>query len=146
MRFVELEKSHYPMLAAHYVETYNAPPWNDRWTEALALEKLAEMMDCRGAFGLICYGDDGSFAGAILGNSEVHFNGKQFFIKDFFVPPALQGKGIGSLLMTEFEKRLSAMGIVKTYLITSKGERTEGFYAKRGFTTWGGIVLMGKNI
>ena len=140
-----MEESHYPLLAKHYVETYNAPPWNDQWTETLAFEKLSEMMNCHGAFGLVCYADSGDFAGVILGNSETYFNCKQFFIKDFFVPLALQGKGIGSLLMVEFEKRLAALGIDKVYLFTSKGARTEDFYKKRGFTTWDDMVLMGKS-
>ena len=146
MKFVELEPSVYPLLAKHYVETYNAPPWNDRWIEALALEKFAEMMDGRGAFGLVCYDDANNFSGVILGNSEIYFDCKQFFIKDFFVPVALQSNGIGSLLMAEFEKRLAAMGVDKVYLFTSKRARTEDFYKKRGFDTWNGMVLMGKNI
>ena len=146
MIFVELAKSHYPLIAKHYVETYNAPPWDDQWTEALAFGKLSEMMDCPGAFGLVCYEDDDTFAGVILGNPEIYFNCKHFFIKDFFVPLALQGKGIGSLLMAEFEKRLVSMGINTVYLFTSKGARTEDFYKKRGFETWSGMVLMGKEI
>lgn len=146
MKFVELEKSQYPVLAKYYVETYNAPPWNDQWTENLAFEKLSEMMDCRGAYGLVCYDDNDDFAGVILGNPEIYFNCKQFFIKDFFVSLTLQSQGIGSLLMIEFEKRLRAKGIDKVYLFTAKGERTEDFYKKRGFNTWSGMVLMGKNI
>ena len=146
MKFLELESSQYPLLAKHYVETYNAPPWNDQWTESLAFEKLSEMMDCRGALGLVCYDDSDNFAGAILGNPETYFNCKQFFIKDFFGALSLQGKGIGSMLMTEFEKRLAAMEIDTVYLFTSRGERTEDFYFKRGFHTWDSMVLMGKNI
>ncbi len=146
MKFVEIEKNHYPLLAKHYVEIYNAPPWNDQWTETLAIEKLDEMMDCRGAFGLICFDDNDRFAGAILGNPEVYFDCKQFFIKDFFVSVVLQGQGIGTLLMAEFEKRLADKGIDKVYLFTSKGEQTEDFYKKRGFRTWSGMVLMGKDI
>ena len=141
-----MEKSQYPLLAKHYVEAYNAPPWNDQWTQTLALEKICEMMDCPGAFGLVCYDDNENFAGVILGNPEIYFNCKQFFIKDFFVTLALQGKGIGSLLMAEFEKRLAAMGVNMIYLFTSKGERTEDFYKKRGFNTWSDMVLMGKEI
>ena len=146
MKFIELEKSQYPILSKHYAETYNSPPWNDKWTRESALEKLDEMMDCRGAFGLVCYDEDDNFSGVILGSSEIYFNCKQFFIKDFFVPVPLQGKGIGSRLMAEFEKRLADMGIDKVYLFTSKGEKTEGFYNKRGFNTWSGMVLMGKNL
>ncbi len=58
----------------------------------------------------------------------------------------MKGKGIGSLLMDEFEKRLSSMGINMVYLFTSKGERTEGFYKHRGFSTWDSMVLMGKDL
>ena len=146
MNFIELAKSQYQLLAEYYVDTYNAPPWNDKWTEALALERIEEMMDCRGAFGLVCYDDDGSFAGAILGNPELFYDCKQFFVKDFFVRPALQGKGIGSLLLAELETRLIEKGISKLYLFTSRGEQTEGFYQRRGFNTWSGMVLMGKNL
>ena len=146
MKFIELEPYLYPLLAKHYVETYNAPPWNDRWTEELALAKFVEMMSCAGAFGLVCLNDDDSFAGVILGNPETFFDCKHFFVKDFFVALSLQGKGIGTMLMAEFEKRLAAMGIDVVYLFTSKGERTEDFYKKRGFNTWSNMVLMGKDI
>jgi len=146
MNYVELTEQHYPVIAKHYVETYNAPPWNDRWTEELAEEKLREMMDCSGAFGLICYDDSGSFSGVILGNIEIYFDCKQFFIKDFFVPLSCQNQGIGSLLMGELEKRLREMGIHKTYLFTAKGERTEGYYQRRGFVRWDDMILMGKKL
>jgi len=146
MTFVDLQEHHCPVLAKHYVETYNSPPWNDEWTEPLAAEKLKEIMDSSGSYGLVCYDDASNFAGAILGNSETYFNCKHFFIKDFFVSLSLQGKGIGSLLMAELEKRLAAKGITKTYLFTSKGDQTEGFYNRRGYTTWEGMVMMGKSI
>ena len=146
MTFVALREHHLPMLAKHYVETYNAPPWKDEWTEALALRKLREMMDCSGALGLVCQDDDGGFAGAILGNTELYFDCMLFFVKDFFVPPALQGSGFGSALMAELERRLTDMGVEKLYLFTAKGERTEGFYQKRGFHRWEDMILMGKSI
>ena len=143
---VELEKSQYPLRVKHYVETYNALPWNDQWTEALSFKKISEMMDCRGAFGLVCHDDNDNFAGVIFGDPKIYFNCKQFFIKDFFVALPRQGKGIGSALMTEFEKRLSTMGIDKIYLFASKGEKTEDFYQNCDFHTWGGMVLTGKSI
>ncbi|HML47599.1 MAG TPA: GNAT family N-acetyltransferase [Clostridia bacterium] len=146
MTFVELQEHHLPMIARHYVETYNAPPWEDAWTEELALQKLEEMMDCSGAFGLVGQYDSGLFAGVILGNTELYFNCKQFFVKDFFVPLALQGSGFGSALMAELERRLTGMGVEEIYLFTAKGERTEGFYQKRGFRRWEHMVLMGKRI
>ena len=146
MTFAELRGHHLPMVAKYYVETYNAPPWEDAWTEELALRKLEEMMEGGGAFGLLCQNEHGAFAGAILGNTETYFDCKQFFVKDFFVPLALQGNGYGSALMGELERRLTDMGIEKIYLFTAKGDRTEGFYQKRGFHRWENIILMGKQM
>jgi len=96
IRFVELGKCHFPLLAGHYVETYNAPPWNDAWTEELAAEKLDLLMDRRGAFGLVCYEDGGSFADAVLGHPDIYHNCRQFFVEELFVSLTLQGKGIGT--------------------------------------------------
>ena len=163
MRFEELEKRHYPLLARHYAEAYNAPPWNDEWTVERAAEKIDLLMDSRGAFGLVCYADDGNdaddasdadydderggaFAGAVLGRHDIYYNCRQFYVDELFVPPALQGRGIGTMLLAELERRLAAMGVGKVLLITSKGEHTEDFYKKRGFNTYSGMVLMGKRL
>jgi len=146
MIYEDINKSHIPRLAEIYVETYNAPPWNDKWTVSLAEQRLDEMINCRDSYGLICIDDESKIIGMIVGISETYYNCKQFFIKDFFMIPSSQGKGIGSALINELERRLKSMGVDKTYLFTSKTDKTEKYYQKRGYHSWNGMVLMGKSL
>ena len=146
MTFKTISKEHINCLAPIYVETYNRPPWNDNWTVTLATEKLDELINCCDSFGLICIDNQDNIIGAIIGDSETYYNCRQFFIKDFFVTPTWQGKGIGSKLMEELEKELSKQGISKTYLFTSRTDITECYYQKRGYESWNGMVMMGKNL
>lgn len=146
MRFYNLEKKHYQEVATHYVETFNAPPWNDSWTCELVLVKLDEIMNSVGGYGLYCSDAAGDFVGAVFGNSEIFYNCKQFFIKELFVTLKLQGMGSGKLIMNELEKRLKKMDINKIYLFTGKGGPAQSFYEKDGFYNMDKMVLMGKNI
>ncbi|SEW46312.1 GNAT family N-acetyltransferase [[Clostridium] fimetarium] len=141
-----IDEKYIPKLAELYVETYNSPSWNDEWTISLATQKLYEMINCRDSYGLICLDDASRIVGMIVGSSEVYYNCKQFFIKDFFVIPTLQGKGIGSGLMKKFESQLKGKGIDKTYLFTSRTDSTENYYQKRGYKNWNSMVIMGKNL
>ena len=146
MLYQVINETHISKLAELYVETYNAPPWNDQWTLRLAMQKLDEMINCRDSFGLIACEDESNILGMIVGSSEIYYNCKQFFIKDFFVIPSMQGHGIGTALMAEFESRLKNKGIDKTYLFTSRGDKTENYYQKCGYRSWNNMVIMGKSI
>ena len=144
MVFAVLTEAHIPLLAELYVETYNAPPWSDAWTVPLATKRLDEMICCRDAYGLACLDSHGAIVGMVVGSSETYYNCAQFFIKDFFIIPAMQGQGFGSALLAELECQLLRMGVEKTYLFTAKGVQTEHYYQRCGYASWNGMVLMGK--
>lgn len=141
----ELKQEHVGELSKLYVEAYNAPPWNDGWTVESASKRMMQMLRCDGAYGLVsCEG--GAITGMILGNHEYFYNGMHFNIKEFCVDARLRGKGIGTLLLDEFLARLKDRGIKEVYLFTSRTDLTEKFYRKRGFKSWNGMVMMGREL
>ncbi len=146
MTFEIMQPTHLPELAQLYVQTYNAPPWNDKWTEELVTQKLSQMMHCEGFFGIISLDPHGAISGMIIGEKEIYFNCIHFFVKDFCVAYDLRGTGIGSELLKELERQLIQMGIYQMYLFTSRMDETEGFYRRRGFESWEYMVMMGKTI
>ncbi len=146
MTFETMQPKHLQELAQLYVKTYNAPPWNDEWSEEAAYQKLSQMMHCEGFLGIVCKDSLDTITGMIVGEKETYFNCIQFFIKDFCVAHKLRGTGIGSELLKELERQLLSMGIQRMYLFTSRTDDTEGFYQKRGFTSWDDMVMMGKTI
>jgi ribosomal protein S18 acetylase RimI-like enzyme len=145
MNYEIINKKHLPQIAEMYIEAFNAPPWNDNWTNELVMKRLLQMMNCEGFFGLACFDAD-MICGMILGNHEVFYNCMHFNIKEFCVSLNLRGKGVGTNLLREFEKHLLARGIDETYLFTSKTDQTEIFYHNRGYKSWDGMVLMGKKL
>jgi GNAT superfamily N-acetyltransferase len=146
MTFEIMQPRHLPELAQLYVQTYNAPPWFDAWTEELVAQKLSQMIRCEGFFGLVSIDAHGALTGMIVGEKEIYFNCIQFYIKDFCIAFHLRGTGIGSALLNELERLLVSMGVLKMYLFTSRTDETEGFYRKRGFASWDDMVMMGKTI
>lgn len=144
MIYKDLEKEHVPQLAKLYMDAFNAAPWNDEWTLESASNRLLQMINCEGFYGLVCYNNDNSIIGMILGNHEYFYNGMHFNIKEFCVDIKLRGQGVGSELLDEFLKRLEEKGIDEVILFTSRTDGTEGFYNKRGFASFNSMVMMGK--
>lgn len=145
MQYEILEQEHIVELIDLYIESFNAPPWNDKWTPETVFNRLSQMMNCEGAYGLVAYKDE-EVVGMILGNHEYYYDGMQFQIKEFCVSHSLKGAGIGSQLFDEFIRRLKEKGIGEVILLTSKTEKTEGFYKKRGFDSSDDMVIMARKL
>ncbi len=143
MPYKEIQKEDIAELARLYVEAFNSPPWNDKWTEETASNRLMQMLNCDGFFGL-AYCEKDTIQGLILGNHEYFYDGMHFYIKEFCVDIKLRHSGIGSALLEEFNQRLKAKGIDEIILFTSKTDGTEGFYHKRGLKSYHSMVMMGK--
>lgn len=130
-------------LAKIYAETFNSDPWYDKWTLETAEKRLSQMVKNGGFFGLLSY-DESGITGMIMGESEQYFDGVVFNIKEYCVKNELRGKGIGTELLGEFERRLRGMGIREAVLMTNLED--EEFYKKRGFHRSRGIIYMGKEL
>lgn len=130
-------------LAKIYAETFNSDPWYDKWTLETAEKRLSQMIKNGGFFGVLSY-DESGITGMIMGESEQYFDGVVFNIKEYCVKNDLRGKGIGTELLREFERRLRGMGIREAVLMTNLED--EEFYKKRGFNRSRGIIYMGKEL
>lgn len=145
MRYRIFNTEHLEEVSKLYVKSFNAPPWNDKWTEDTAKKRLQQMLNCEGAYGLVCYLDN-EIVAMILGNHEYYYDGMHFNIKEFCVDHSKKGKGIGKKVLNEFTVRLKDRGINNIYLWTSRGDMTEGFYEKNGYNIVDKLVVMEKNL
>ncbi len=59
--------------------------------------------------------------------------GKEYVIDEFCVLSEMQGKGIGSRLLSGIADAMRQQGIVSVVLQTTKGYPSEQFYLKNGF-------------
>ena len=53
--YKEIEKDDLAALAAMYVETFNAPPWNDAWSQETAEIRLRQMAEAKTFYGICAF-------------------------------------------------------------------------------------------
>lgn len=140
-KITDMELSHVAEYAELFVSVFNAEPWNDSWTIETAQIRIENMMRTPTFIGKALYVDN-ALIGIIWGQKEQYYNGIHIHLQEFCVKTSEQNKGYGNTLLKALEKTLSEIGVKNIYLITSKGEKTEGYYAKRGFSTSGNTILM----
>lgn len=124
-----------------YMSVFNSPPWNDSWSEETAVRRISEIMSPDTFIVKAAYIDDAPI-GIIMGQSEQSDVSVQFHLLELCVKNTAQNKGIGTSLINELTAELKSQGITHIYLITSHGEKTEGFYSRRGFRTVSEIVMV----
>lgn len=123
------------------VEAYNSEPWNDNWTKEKALEKLACFYSSPKFVGLAAYAD-GKLAGCCIGNIEPYYIGDYYYLKEVFVSPAFQKRGVGHRLIEAIKEELASLGIETIILFTGKGFFPYDFYLKSGFAEMEGMRMM----
>lgn len=126
-----------------FVSVFNSEPWNDSWTMETACDRIEGMMNTTTFIGKACYAD-GRLMGIIWGQKEPFYDGIHFQIQEFCVRCDEQRKGYGKALLNALNEELDSIDVKNVYLITSRGELTEGYYQKRGFVTSDYMVLMTK--
>ena len=141
VEIIDMNLVHLIEYAELFVAVFNSDPWNDSWTKETAAIRIENMMKTNTFIGKAVY-CEGDLKGIIWGQKEQYYNGIHFQIQEFCVKRIEQHKGYGKALLQALKNELSEIGVTNTYLITSKGETTEGYYAKRGFVTSDYMVLM----
>lgn len=141
IEILDMELAHLNEYAELFADVFNSEPWNDSWTMETAFIRIENMMKTNTFIGKALYCEK-ALKGMIWGQKEQFYDGIHFQIQEFCVKSTEQNKGYGKALLNALKEELSAIGVTNTYLITSKGERTEGYYAKRGFVTSDYMILM----
>lgn len=145
MRFKEATREQLEAMAEIYMETFNAPPWDDAWTKETAEKRLLQMISHQGAFGICCYQEE-EMCGMMVGEILPYYNGMRYELKEFCTRNSMRGKGIGTCMFQELEKRLEEKQVGYLYLTTARGPLTEGFYEKMGMKRDTLLIVMNKDI
>lgn len=131
-------------LTVLFVDTFNAPPWNDMWSIETARARLRDIMRMPNFCGAVEY-RDGNLAGLIMGHGEHSFDGIHFQILEFCVANDMKGQGIGSGMLRDFIDYLERKGVTSIYLLTMRGAASEDFYAAQGFDTVSDMCVMSRH-
>jgi N-acetylglutamate synthase-like GNAT family acetyltransferase len=79
-------------------------------------------------------------AGCCIGNIEPHYTGRNFILKELFISPKSQKRGVGKKLLAAMKKDLEVNGVKTVLLFTKKA--ISDFYIKSGFSEVKGMGMM----
>lgn len=145
MEYRTIGSDNIEILAKIFTDSFNDIPWEDEWTNDIAKIRLGQMLDGRAAYGIAAY-ENGEPCGLAVGCFEQYYDGLVFNLREFCVENTLRGKGIGTVIYSELERRLKENGVKEITLNTLRGKATEGFYEKLGMKRNESIVVMTKKI
>ena len=118
--------------AAVFCSAFRAAPWHENWTVQLAETRISELTGTQLSAGFV-YEEAGQILGFAAGRVVTYLYGKEYVIDEFCVLSEMQGKGIGSRLLSGIADAMRQQGIVSIVLQTTKGYPSEQFYLKNGF-------------
>lgn len=131
MEIREILKADLSKLSSLMVEVYNAPPWNDKWTEETALESLTDILNFPNFTGyLIEDGDE--IIGAILGHSRRYATETTYYIDEFFISEKYRRLGLADNLYKTTINQLKKKSISGAFFTTLKNSPAYNFYIKEG--------------
>ena len=126
-----------------FVDTFNAPPWNDLWSHEQARTRLRDIMRMPNFCGAAEY-REGRLVGMLMGHGEQSYDGMHFQILELCVANDMKGQGIGGRMIREFMEYLDRKGVTSVYLLTMRGAASEDFYAGQGFRTVEEMCVMSR--
>lgn len=97
MKIRKISHSDIRELANIMVEVYNAPPWNDSWTEKTASESLVTLLAYPDFCGNII-ADGDKIIGAIIGNIRKYARESTYYINEFFILDKYRRRGVATSL------------------------------------------------
>lgn len=141
MELKEMNVKNLERYAVLFRDVFNGAPWYDQWTVDTARQRLSQFMETGQFLGFYAEEKE-EVLGLICGQREIYYDGPRFCIQEFCVDSRRQGNGCGKRLLEHLSDRLKEEGIHYLYLMTQRGERTQGYYLHRGFETDEDLILM----
>lgn len=114
-----------------YVETFNAPPWNESWRAEDAAQRIGDFLITPRAVGLCLLHAEDGLLGFALGHLERSGAEDHFLLKEMCVRTSEQRKGYGTQLLQALAERLGE--VHHWYLLTARNGSAAAFYEANGF-------------
>ncbi len=129
-----------------FLNVFTREPWHDQWASPQDAKKYLESHYAFNSFlGYVAVYDH-RIVGASFGFIKPWQRGLEYYINEFFVDTAVQGKGIGTLLLKQIAADIKGKNMNAIILTTQKAFPAYGFYVKNGFTEIAGEVFLGISV
>lgn len=127
-------------------DAFSAEPWLDDWSDRNQFDQyVSDLVNQPNSLALGLFDSD-LLVAISLGRVIHWFEGTQYRIDDLGVRTAMQGSGVGSLLLQKIEEYAARNGLGSISLKTNRQAAAYRFYLKNGFTEHADNVYFEKQV
>lgn len=141
---VEMNEKMFDECVELFMGTFSKEPYNDVYeSRDQVVAFYRNSMQSNYFLGYVAMYDNRIVAQSI-GMKKAWIEGMEYYIDEFCVDFALQGRGIGGALIRGIEANLPNKGLNAMMLNTNRGFTSEKFYRKNGFSGLDDLIILVK--
>jgi len=130
LKIKKAKKSEFREIAKIYTEIFSKPPYNDRWTEPLALKKVKIFSKYCDIYTLNLGKE---MVGFLILNPYLFVPGVVVYGEELAIKPEYQGKGFGKYTIKWVEKEYKKKGFKSLQFLSLKTSKAYKMYKKWGY-------------
>ncbi len=146
MKVEILKNSEYEEMKELFLDVFSNEPWFDKWNNDQLDHYMKDLTENNNSLSLALYDEKDELIGCSLGYIFNWWEGREYFIKEFFISRKRQSKGAGSTFLTLIEEVLKAKDVKHITLATEKDVQAYPFYQKNGFSVMHNSVSLVKRV
>ena len=145
-RFKQLDESAAAIIKELFVSVFTAEPWNDDWSDENQLHLYIH--DLIGQNNSLTFGlyEGAELIGISMGHIKHWYTGTEYYIDELCISTSMQGKGVGTLFVSEIEKACKELGLTHIFLLTENNVPAFTFYKKQRFYELKNYVAFAKKL
>lgn len=144
MNYIPLTENNMKSVIPLYIEYYNRCE-DAEWTEEKANKRIHQIVTIEDSYGLILE-DNGETIGFVMGYFSQYDDGIVYDLNEIVIDRAFQGRGMGTVLLNELQKRVKERGAFLMQLTSVNDEMHHHFYAKNGLKDCSNLLVKSKII
>lgn len=141
MKIRKAKKGDFKEITEILIKESSKKPYNDKYTPKIALKEINEFAKDE----LYIATNEKEIIGFIASNITTD-NRKKVYIRELWLRPIYQGKGIGKSLVRFIEEKYKKKGVNIIRLVTNRNAKAFGFYKKIKYKEYRELVFMEKKL
>jgi len=134
MKVSILEPGYHEEMKKLFLDVFSNEPWFDKWERNQLDLYMKDLTENTNSLSFALFDENEELIGCSLGYIFNWWQGREYFIKEFFISRKNQSQGAGSTFLTLMKEKLRDEGVQHITLATEKTVPAYHFYQKNGFT------------
>ncbi|BAC12196.1 hypothetical protein [Oceanobacillus iheyensis HTE831] len=146
MKACVLKANDYEQMKKLFLDVFSSEPWFDKWDDMQLDLYMKDLTENNNSLSIAMYDETEELIGCSLGYVFNWWEGREYYIKEFFISRNIQGQGAGSNFFELMDDILRDKDIKHILLSTEKTVPAYRFYQKNKFSVLDDSVFLVKKI